>query len=197
MTRPSIIPDWCTAGTRADPGSAIRASGAEGGKRHPAPWYNWLIGHLCDWIAFLDAFTSTNASVKRTSADAAQVVADETITDVLFVSSEYDEAGFWNSDPAECMKFTAAAAGRYRVTANIIWNAFTPGTCSLQILRGDGANFGYDTRNLTIAFLTGSGMTTTATVDLGAGDYVKAQVRQDTGGDMSIVVARMQIERVG
>ena len=147
--------------------------------------------HTSAWIESVEthiATVSTPMSYLNAKQATAQVIPNSSSTTILFNTSIIDELGEYNSTLG---RFTATYAGIYHVDwsatsgDNVAWDAGEHWTTELYIngtLRYYGARNGMDTAGNQYIESQGS-----ATIKLGASDYIEIKIYQTRGTSTDII----------
>ena len=134
------------------------------------------------WVApaapsFVGAFVYNNA---------AQSIANETSTIVLFNSESYDTDAF-HSTVTNTGRLTVPTGkgGKYLVGGQIFYSANSTGKRNINVRKnGSGGFFG---TVVPTAATGGTVLETTVLVDLAANDYVELMVEQNSGGSLNVM----------
>lgn len=125
----------------------------------------------------------------KVQRQAAQSIANTSVVDVAWDAAVFNPAGLWAAgDPT---KLTASADGKWLVVATVIWTVNATGRRETIVERTSPT---YGSADMAFARddATGNSQTTWQTVaavlSLAAGDYVKVQVYQDSGGALNLYV---------
>lgn len=109
-----------------------------------------------------------------------------------------DTDGFYNS--GNNTRLTAPSAGRYNVCADAQWTANATGTRTLQIDLMDvpiSTTFTFGKNQMNGEASSGPDQTTCWDVTMNKGDYVQATVFQNSGGNLALTGAHIEITRPG
>jgi microcompartment protein CcmK/EutM len=123
------------------------------------------------------------ARVTRTSG---QGITHATFTTLNFNSERYDTSGM-HSTASNLSRIIAPVDGIYLVTAQIEWDASGAGTRILRLLRNGSTTLARDDRLPGTDRFNQPIVNLSTVASFSAGDFVEADVLQDSGGNLSIL----------
>jgi hypothetical protein len=126
----------------------------------------------------------------RAEFTAAQPITNNTFTNLCFDTTVFDNDSIWGgvsacNNTASSTKLTAPVAGVYEINAAIQWDNDSTGIRMLRITKNNSSDLA--TNQTTAAAFTANSVTTLA--KLGAGDFVQAEVLQNSGGTLNALGA--------
>ena len=135
--------------------------------------------------------------------NATLTIANETATAIACGAEEYDSNGFHdNSTNNSRMTIPSGKAGKYQVTAQVLWGSSLTTFFLLYILKNGSVIDGNGINSGIIAVQKGlpnDWIQATVTVDLAVGDYVQVAAYQTSGSNKSINSnnARISLDYLG
>lgn len=132
----------------------------------------------------------------RIHRDAVQVIVDSTSTSVMFDTELFDTYEYWNVAQAD--RITFLIGGVYLIRAQVEWESNGTGVRKLD-LNKPGAPAIIIGNNTKPAGVTAPFMLTqevTTFYDFAAGEFVNVKAYQNSGGDLDIVAARVEVMRI-
>lgn len=128
------------------------------------------------------------ASGARVYNNAAISLSGVSATVLTFNSERYDTANY-HSTSSDTGRLTAPSAGKYLITAQVIFDFNATGSRNLG-LRLNGSTFlVFETTQAVTADSAGTGMSIATVYQLAAGDYVEVLANQGSGGALNILAA--------
>jgi hypothetical protein len=124
----------------------------------------------------------------RVTRTTSQGIADDTLTNLNFNSERYDTAGM-HSNTSNISRLTAPVTGIYEVTASLTWLSqvgFATGERRFVLRKNGTTEVGFDKRDADTSGNGGVTVNFTTMLRLVAGDFVEAQVYQDSGDTRSV-----------
>ncbi len=116
----------------------------------------------------------------------AQTINNNTVTTVLWGTEVYDTDDMHDTG-ANTERLVAPITGKYHVTLNILWEADAGAVGVRTIYIRDSAAGGL-ARSDILPYTTAIGQIASCTINLSANDYVYAQVYQNSGGGLDILL---------
>lgn len=120
-----------------------------------------------------------------------QAFSDQTFTSIVWDAEARDPRN-WRV-PAQPARVTPDQAGMYLATLYTAWPSPTSGVKRQRIRVSDITTLAFDGTDSTLSLNI---QTTTALVYIGAGDYITADVWQNSGGNLNLGSARLTVARV-
>lgn len=128
---------------------------------------------------------SSSIPAARVANSASQTIGTSGVTVLAFDTERYDTANLHG--PANNTLLTAPVDGIYAISASVQWAATgATGMRSLSIQRNAASFLAVDTRDDLAGATNATSQEVTTQARLQAGDFVRAQVFQDSGGDLSV-----------
>lgn len=125
-----------------------------------------------------------NIPVARVYHSLDQTIPNATDTVLAFDSVEYDNDNMY--DAGNNTRLTCKTAGKYRITACVMWVPNTTGIRQLEI-RKNGTLYIGSTKITPVQQANRETVqVTTCTYNLSAGDYVEVLVKQESGGALDV-----------
>lgn len=126
-------------------------------------------------------------SMARAHNNANQSIPNNTETAVAYQVSDFNTDSMWSSSANT--RFTAQVAGKYLVTAAVVWDTQTTSTGRQLFIRKNGST------DLSSSFVAVSGylnQTITDIVQLSASDYIEITALQFSGAALNVNVGGTQ-----
>jgi hypothetical protein len=121
----------------------------------------------------------------RVTNSADQTIGTSGVTALAFDTARYDTANLYA--PASNTRLTAPVDGIYVISASVQWAPTAAGGLrSLTLQRNAAAFLAADTRDDVASTTSSTSQDVTTQARLNAGDFIRAQVFQDSGGDLSV-----------
>jgi hypothetical protein len=129
---------------------------------------------------------SSSIPAAHVSNSGNQSIASTGVTALAFDTERYDTANM--HDPASNTRLTAPVTGLYAITAQVQWAATSAtGLRQLGLQKNASTFMAADTRDDVASTTSGTSQEVTTQARLQAGDFVRAQVFQDSGSDLNVV----------
>lgn len=127
---------------------------------------------------------SASIPAARVTNSGDQTIGNTGVTALAFDTERYDTANLHTSGNNTLL--TAPVAGIYAITAQVQWASNATGFRQVSLQKNAASFLAVDTRNAVGGVTNTTAQTVTTQARLAAGDFVRAQVYQDSGGDLAV-----------
>ena len=136
-------------------------------------------------------YDAQSAACARVYHDAAQAVANATLTKLAFNTERFDVDGLGTSTIHDTAvnntRLTARVAGKYQVTGNITFAANATGERIIYLLLNNVAVIGEQRHSTNSVVGAETTLCVTTLWNLAVNDYVEVQAYQTSGGSLNVV----------